>query len=138
MKHIILDTDPGVDDALAILLAFNSPEISVKAVTTVAGNVIIEAGAKIIDSNIRGPVIIGKNTIIENCYIGPFTSIYDDCIIKNSEVEFSIVLNQCQIIDVGIRIESSLLGNDVQIVSASGKPRTYKFMIGDQSRVEVV
>ena len=39
MKHIILDTDPGVDDALAILLAFNSPEISVKAVTTVAGNV---------------------------------------------------------------------------------------------------
>ncbi len=39
MKHIILDTDPGVDDALAFLLAFNSPEIKVKAVTTVAGNV---------------------------------------------------------------------------------------------------
>lgn len=39
MKHIILDTDPGVDDALAFLLAFNSPEIKVEAVTTVAGNV---------------------------------------------------------------------------------------------------
>ena len=39
MKHIILDTDPGVDDALAFLLAFNSPEIKVEAITTVAGNV---------------------------------------------------------------------------------------------------
>jgi pyrimidine-specific ribonucleoside hydrolase len=39
MKRIILDTDPGVDDALAFLLAFNSSEINVEAVTTVAGNV---------------------------------------------------------------------------------------------------
>ncbi len=39
MKHIILDTDPGVDDALAFILAFNSPELKVEAITTVAGNV---------------------------------------------------------------------------------------------------
>jgi len=39
LKHIVLDTDPGVDDALAFLLAFNSPEIKVEAVTTVVGNV---------------------------------------------------------------------------------------------------
>jgi len=39
LKHIILDTDPGVDDAVAFLLAFNSPEIKIEAVTTVAGNV---------------------------------------------------------------------------------------------------
>jgi pyrimidine-specific ribonucleoside hydrolase len=39
LKRIILDTDPGVDDALAFLLAFNSPELEVEAVTTVAGNV---------------------------------------------------------------------------------------------------
>ena len=39
MKHIILDTDPGIDDALAFILAFNSSELKVEAVTTVAGNV---------------------------------------------------------------------------------------------------
>lgn len=39
MKHIIIDTDPGVDDALALLLAFNSPELKIEAVTTVSGNV---------------------------------------------------------------------------------------------------
>jgi purine nucleosidase/pyrimidine-specific ribonucleoside hydrolase len=36
---ILIDTDPGIDDALAILLAFGSPELSVEAITTVAGNV---------------------------------------------------------------------------------------------------
>ncbi len=103
-----------------------------------AGPVSLGKGTKIIDSYVRGPVIIGENTIIENSYIGPFTSIHDDCIVRNSEVEFSIVLSQCQIIDIGIRLESSLLGTDVQIVQAHGKPRTHKFMIGDQSRVELV
>src|SRR5262249_47379045 len=36
---LLIDTDPGIDDALAILLAFGSPEVSVEAITTVAGNV---------------------------------------------------------------------------------------------------
>lgn len=38
-RSIIIDTDPGQDDAIALLLAFASPELAVKAVTTVAGNV---------------------------------------------------------------------------------------------------
>ena len=104
----------------------------------VTGKVKIGAGSKIINSTIRGPVIIGQNTVIENSYIGPFTSIYDDCIIKNSEVEFSILLKECKIIDVDIRIEHSLLGNDVEIVKAGGRPATHRFLIGDQSRVEVL
>ncbi len=103
----------------------------------VAGNVTIEAGAKIINSNIRGPAIIGKNTVIENCYIGPFTSVGDECQLRNSEVEFSILLSRCQILDVGIRIESSILGYDVEVVRAECRPRTHRFMIGDQSRVEI-
>lgn len=39
---ILIDTDPGIDDALALLLAFASPEVSVEAITTVAGNVPVE------------------------------------------------------------------------------------------------
>jgi inosine-uridine nucleoside N-ribohydrolase len=41
---VILDTDPGSDDAMAILLALNSPELDVKALTVVAGNVVVEQG----------------------------------------------------------------------------------------------
>ena len=39
MKNIIIDTDPGIDDALALLLAFRSPELKIEAITTVSGNV---------------------------------------------------------------------------------------------------
>lgn len=42
----ILDVDPGVDDALAMLLALSSPELDVVGVTTVAGNVVVEQGTK--------------------------------------------------------------------------------------------
>src|SRR3989442_3693305 len=41
---VLIDTDPGIDDALALLMAWSSPEISVEAVTTVAGNVPVEQG----------------------------------------------------------------------------------------------
>jgi len=113
-------------------------EGDVDSSSSVAGKLILEKGAKIINSVVRGPAIIGKNAVIENSYIGPFTSIGDESVIKNSEVEFSILLSQCKIIDVKIRIEGSLLGNEAEIVEASGKPHVHRFMIGDQSRVEVV
>ncbi len=103
-----------------------------------SGKIVIGKGSKIINSVLRGPLIIGENCVIEDAYIGPFTSIYDSTVVKRSEIEFSIVLKDCRIEDVGIRIEESLLGNDVQIVSASKKPKTNRFMLGDQSRVEVV
>jgi len=41
-KHIIIDTDPGVDDALALILALQSPELRVDAITTVSGNVTVD------------------------------------------------------------------------------------------------
>src|SRR4029453_6485860 len=40
-----IDTDPGIDDALALLFAWSSPEIRVEAITTVAGNVPLEAAS---------------------------------------------------------------------------------------------
>ncbi len=42
MQRIILDTDPGIDDALALFLALASPEVTLEAVTTVSGNVSVE------------------------------------------------------------------------------------------------
>jgi inosine-uridine nucleoside N-ribohydrolase len=45
LKRVLIDTDPGVDDALAILLAFSSPELRVEGLTTVAGNVGLDIGS---------------------------------------------------------------------------------------------
>jgi len=136
------DTGKPVDllEANRLVLEHLKPRIDgdVDKESYTAGNVIIEPGARIKNSHIRGPVIIGNNTVIENSYIGPFTSIHNDCHIKNSEIEFSIVLNNCQICDITGRIESSLLGTDVQLMKVASKPATHRFIIGDQSRVELV
>jgi glucose-1-phosphate thymidylyltransferase len=135
------DTGKPADllEANRLVLDAITPRIEgdVDRLSDVAGKVVIEAGAKIVNSKVRGPAIIGKECIIENSYVGPFTSIGDRTEVRNSEVEYSIVLRDCKILSVGIRIEGSILGNDVEIVEANGKPRVHRFMIGDQSRVEV-
>ena len=41
-RPIIIDTDPGIDDAVAIAVALNSPELDVRLITTVGGNVSVE------------------------------------------------------------------------------------------------
>jgi glucose-1-phosphate thymidylyltransferase len=126
-------------EANRLVLDNISPDVDgeVDKQSDIAGKVIVEKGTKIKNSKIRGPVIIGKECVIENSYIGPFTSIGDRTEVHNSEVEYSIVLRDCKIVSVDIRIEGSILGNDVEIVEAGGKPRVHRFMIGDQSRVEV-
>ncbi len=101
------------------------------------GKVIIEKGARVINSQIRGPAIIGEGTLIENSYVGPYTSIYHDCHIKNSELEYSIIMERCKIKDIDIRIEKSLLGRDVTFLCGKSRPRTQKFVVGDESRIEL-
>jgi glucose-1-phosphate thymidylyltransferase len=115
-----------------------SIEGDVDSTSSVIGKVIVQKGAKVINSIIRGPAIIGENCVIEDAYIGPFTAIGNNTIVRKSELEYSIVLRDCKILSVGIRLEGSILGNDVEVVEATGKPRVHRFMIGDQSRVEVV
>jgi purine nucleosidase len=43
-RKIIIDTDPGTDDAMALMLALNSPELDVRAITVVPGNVVLQQG----------------------------------------------------------------------------------------------
>jgi len=45
-KRVIIDTDPGIDDALALMLALKSDELHIEAVTTVSGNVSLEQATK--------------------------------------------------------------------------------------------
>lgn len=43
---VVIDTDPGIDDALALMLALRSPELDVRGITVVHGNIDVEAGAR--------------------------------------------------------------------------------------------
>lgn len=106
--------------------------------STVHGRVVIDEGAQVVDSIIRGPVVIGKNTAIERSYVGPFTSIHDNVKLVGSEVEHSIILADCVIENIGARIEDSLLGRNVRVHKSHTKPKAFRLMVGDNSEVEVV
>jgi glucose-1-phosphate thymidylyltransferase len=101
------------------------------------GEVVIQPGAQLRNCLIRGPAIIGSGTIIEEAYIGPFTSIYHHCTIRKSEVEHSIVLEGSVIDGVDGKIESSLIGKGCTVCSSPERPHAYRLMLGDQSRVEL-
>jgi glucose-1-phosphate thymidylyltransferase len=104
----------------------------------VNGKVTIEKGAEIINSVIRGPAAIGENTRIVNSYIGPFTSIYHNCLIENSEIEHSIVLENCRVVDIPVRIEDSLIGRNVTVTRSPIKPKAHKLILGDNSTVGIL
>ena len=103
-----------------------------------SGKVIIERGAEIINSVIRGPAIIGENCRIVNSYVGPFTSIYHHTTIDSSEIEHSIVLENCRIVAIPDRIEDSLIGRSVEIARSPIKPKAYKLVLGDHSKVGIL
>ena len=104
----------------------------------VDSRVTVEKGAEIINSVIRGPTIIGERTRIVNSYVGPFTSIYYDVLVENSEIERAIVLEHSQIRNIPARIQDSLIGRHVSLVRSPIKPKAYKLTLGDHSQVGIL
>ena len=112
-------------------------EGAVDAASRVEGKVVVEAGAVIEDSVVRGPVIIGARARIIRAYVGPFTSIMNDAEVRESEIEHSIVLEGSSINNLAARIEDSLIGKNVKIYRLPVKPSAYRFMLGDNSEVGI-
>jgi glucose-1-phosphate thymidylyltransferase len=104
----------------------------------VDGRVVIEAGARLERTTVRGPAIIGANARLSDCYVGPYTAIGERCEISNSEVEHSILLAGCVVSDLDGRMESSLLGRNVTIRRGEAQPRAYRFMVGDNSDISIL
>jgi glucose-1-phosphate thymidylyltransferase len=100
------------------------------------GRVVVEAGAQVSQSRIVGPVIIGTGTRVSGSYVGPFTSVAQDCAITDSEIEYSIVLRGALIQGVR-RIEASLIGHDVEVTPSPNVPRAHRLILGDHSKVQI-
>ena len=104
----------------------------------VEGRVVLEAGAKLIDSTVRGPAVIGAGATIEGAYVGPYTSIGEDVRICRSEIEHSIVLAGSLVEDLGTRMEASLLGREVKLTRSEGMPKTLRMLVGDKCEIKIV
>lgn len=104
----------------------------------VIGRVQIGAGTKVVNSSIRGPAIIGDNCYLENCFIGPYTSIADRATLIDADLEHSVILQGAKIERIQQRLVDSVIGRRAQLTVALKRPKALRFMIGDDSQIELV
>ncbi len=142
--HSIVDgwwLDTGKKDDLLyanllLLDEFGTKEIKGELVGSKAdGRVSVGEGSKIVNSTIRGPVVIGGNCLIQDSFIGPYTSIGDNAKVFNSSIEYSIVLEGACIEHVD-RLEESLVGRNARLVKNRAR-NAVRLHVGDYSEVEL-
>jgi glucose-1-phosphate thymidylyltransferase len=133
--HDMLEANSCVLEELAPTIA---PDVLIEGKSEVDKRVTIQAGAIIRNSIIRGPTIIGEGAVIEDSYIGPFTSIYHRTQITSCEIERSIVLEDTIISHLPSRLQDSLIGRNVTLKHNNARPSALKMNLGDHSVVYIV
>ena len=103
----------------------------------IIGRVQLGVGTKVINSTIRGPVVIGENCHIENCFIGPYTSIADHVRMVDVDLEHSVLLQGATVEGIHHRIVDSLIGQRAQLTEAPKRPKAFRFMVGDDCQIEL-
>ena len=125
-------------DANRLLLEMIEPRMEgeADAGSRLDGRVVVEPGARLVRSHVRGPAVIGAGSEVVDSFIGPFTAIGQRCHIEGSEVEHSVVMDDSSIVDAG-RIEDSLLGHHVAVSRSRALPRATRLMVGDHCQVAI-
>ncbi|MBW4465897.1 MAG: glucose-1-phosphate thymidylyltransferase [Pegethrix bostrychoides GSE-TBD4-15B] len=103
----------------------------------IIGRVEIGTGSKVINCTIRGPVTIGKDCHLENCFVGPYSSIADQVSLINTDLEHSVILKGAKIEDIHHRIVDSVIGQRAHLKEAPRRPKALRFMIGDDCQIEL-
>ncbi len=103
----------------------------------IIGRVEIGTGSKVINCTIRGPVTIGKDCHLENCFIGPYSSISDQVTLINADLEHSVILKGATVEGIHHRIVDSVIGRRAHLKEAPRRPKALRFMIGDDCQIEL-
>lgn len=106
--------------------------------SSVIGRVQIGERSKLINCTVRGPVIIGSDCHLENCFIGPYTSVADRATLIDADLEHSVILQGARVIGIHQRIVDSVIGQRAKLELAPQRPKALRFMIGDDSHIELV
>lgn len=115
------------------------PEIlgDVDELSKISGRVIVGQGSRLVNCSVRGPVVIGENCILENCFIGSYTSVADNVSMSDIEIDHSVVLQGANIAGIKRRIADSLIGERAKLTITDHRPKALRFMIGDDSVIEL-
>ncbi|MCL8207031.1 MAG: glucose-1-phosphate thymidylyltransferase [Actinomycetia bacterium] len=111
---------------------------TVDAASRLDGRVVVEAGARIVRSTVRGPAIIGPDALVEDSFVGPFTSLGPRVVVRETEIEHSVVMADTVLEAVPGRLDGCLLGRGVRVARRRDAPRAFRLVLGDQSHVEVL
>jgi len=125
-------------EANRLVLEVMEPRIDgyVDEESRIEGRVVIESGAQIVRSTVRGPAVIGARTKIVDSFIGPFSAVGEDCEVTHTDLEHSVIWSNSSVRDGG-RIADSLIGKHVHVRRGTGQPVATRLMVGDHSRVEL-
>lgn len=103
----------------------------------IIGRVQIGPGSKIVNCTIRGPVTIGSDCHLENCFIGPYSSVADQVKLVDSDLEHSVILQGAKVEGIHHRIVDSVIGQRAHLKEAPRRPKALRFMIGDDCQIEL-
>ena len=103
----------------------------------VRGNIVIGKNSTISrDCLVTGPVIIGHNCNIGPAVkIGPYVSIGNNSVLKNCDIENSIIMDNC-VINVPVNVIVSIIANGSEITENT-HPKKYQFLLGERSQVKL-
>ncbi|TMB68239.1 MAG: glucose-1-phosphate thymidylyltransferase [Chloroflexi bacterium] len=99
--------------------------------------VLIERGATVEDSVLRGPLVIGRDAAIVNSYIGPNTSIDARCRIVGCRIEDSIIMEDSRLEHLHWPVAKSMIGRFVELQGGHNAGGLYSLTLGDHSRIEM-
>ena len=103
----------------------------------VSGRVVVGEGSVLENCTVRGPVVIGKNCVLKNCFVGSYTSIADESKMTDVEIDHSVVLKGAKISGIQRRIVDSLIGERATLTATDHRPKALRFMVGDDSTIEL-
>jgi len=108
----------------------------IDAASKVVGRVALAKGAHVERSIIRGPAVIGEGTVIKGSFIGPYTSIGNNCIIEDAALEHSVILDGAKVVNIE-RLEDSVIGRNAVVASEKQNSKALRLMIGDDAEVKI-
>ncbi|MFD4633554.1 glucose-1-phosphate thymidylyltransferase [Streptomyces sp. NPDC058284] len=108
----------------------------VDELTRLSGQVTVEPGARLTRSTVLGPAIIGAGSQVTGSYLGPYVSVAERCLIRDSVIENSIVLGEARIEGAGPLVHS-LIGRHARITRTAADRSVQRLVLGDHSEVSL-
>lgn len=135
------------DESTAALLAANRMMLDTLADTgepqsfgdnnRIHGRVSISPNAYISNCVLYGPISIADRAVLEDSFIGPYTAIGSDAVIRGAELDNAMVLAGAEVGHPGSRIEASIIGERARVTRSFDLPRGLHMRLGPDSRVEL-